>query len=77
MNAAGVVRVARTGMLAALMLLTVRKALPRWLAGLLVFGALPIPGPVDNVAFIVALAILWFFYRPLLRVCWRAAQIEN
>ena len=69
-------RMARTGMLAARMLLTVRRALPRWLAGLLVFGALPIPGPVDNVAFIVALAILWFFYRPLLRVCWCAAQLE-
>ena len=59
------------------MLVTVRKALPWWLAALLVFGALPIPGPVDNAAFIVAVAVLAIFDRPLLRVCVRAAQLES
>lgn len=54
-----------------------RKAVPRWQRALLVFGALPIPGPVDNVAFIAAVAILAIFYRPLLRVCVRAAQLES
>ena len=67
----------RVALLAARMLLTVRKALPWWLAALLVFGALPIPGPVDNVALIAAVAILAVFYRPLLRVCVRAAQLES
>ena len=73
----GVWQMARTALLAARMLLTARKALPRWLQALLVFGALPIPGPVDNVAFIVAVTILAVFYRPLLRVCIRAAQLES
>lgn len=39
------------------------KAVPRWLRALLVFGLLPIPGPVDNVALLVALVILWTCYR--------------
>ena len=64
-------------LLAARMLLTVRKALPWWLTALIVFGALPIPGPVDNAALVVAVAILAIFYRPLLRICWRAAQLES
>ena len=70
-------RTVRIALLAARMLVTVRKALPWWLAVLIVFGALPIPGPVDNVALVVAVAILAIFYRPLLRVCVRAAQLET
>lgn len=37
--------------------------IPRWLRALLIFGALPIPGPVDNVALIVAAVILFTCYR--------------
>lgn len=70
-------RYTRTALLAARMLLTVRKALPRWLVALLVFGCLPIPGPVDNAVQIIALIILAVFFRPLLRVCWHAASLEH
>lgn len=38
-------------------------SIPRWLRVLLIFGALPIPGPVDNVALIVAMVILFTCYR--------------
>ncbi len=70
-------RFARTTVKAAKFLFTVRAALPRWVAGLLAFGLLPIPGPVDEVAVVVAAAVLWFRHRPLLRVVWRAAQLEE
>lgn len=71
-------RMARTGMLAARMLLTVRKALPWWLAALLIIGCIQVPFlPTDELALAAALLILWFRYRPLLRVCWCAAQLEN
>jgi hypothetical protein len=67
---------ARTAVKAAKYLITVRAALPRWVTGLIVFGLLPIPGPVDEVALIVAAVVLIVRYRPLLRVCWRAAVLE-
>ena len=38
-------------------------AIPRWLRGLLIFGLLPIPGPVDNAVLIVAVAFLVTVYR--------------
>ena len=70
-------RTLRTAMLAARMLWTVRKALPVWLAALLAVGCVQIPFlPTDELALAAALLILWFRYRPLLRVCWRAAQLE-
>jgi|GEM_PF-2959043 len=37
--------------------------IPRWLRALVAFGLLPIPGPVDNVALIVALGVLWVRHR--------------
>jgi len=42
------------------------QALPRWLRALLIFGVLPIPGPVDNIALVVGLALLVTLYRPVL-----------
>lgn len=41
--------------------------LPRWLRWLVLFGALPIPGPVDDVALVVAAVILVTFYRHRIR----------
>jgi hypothetical protein len=41
---------------------------------LLAFGLLPIPGPVDEAAVIAAALVLAIRHRPLLKVCWRAAQ---
>ena len=44
--------------------------IPRPLRGLAAFGVLPIPGPFDEVALLVVGAILWAFYRELLREAW-------
>lgn len=43
------------------------RNIPTWLRALLIFGVLPIPGPVDNVALIVGVAILWIAHRDLIR----------
>ena len=48
-------------------------ALPRWLRGLAALGALPIPGPVDEVALVLVAAVLWIGYRERLRSAWRKA----
>ena len=48
-------------------------ALPRWLRGLAAFAALPIPGPVDEVALVLVAAVLWIGYRERLRSAWRKA----
>jgi hypothetical protein len=72
-----VARFAATVVKAARFLVTVRTALPRWVVALLVFGLLPIPGPIDEVALLTAAAVLWFRHRPLLAACWRAARLET
>lgn len=41
--------------------------LPRPLRALLVFALLPIPGPVDEVALVLAAATIAVFYRPRFR----------
>lgn len=43
------------------------KRLPRVLRWLLIFGLLPIPGPVDEIAALLALTVVVIFYRPILR----------
>jgi hypothetical protein len=48
-------------------------ALPRWLRGLAAFGALPIPGPLDELVLVVVAAILWLGYRGRLRAAWNEA----
>lgn len=55
----------------------VRTALPKWVTVFLAVGLLPIPGPVDEVALVVALAVLVIRHRPLVRVCWEAAKLET
>lgn len=42
-------------------------ALPRPVRWLLVVGLLPIPGPFDEVMVLIALGVVWCFYRPALR----------
>lgn len=44
--------------------------LPRWLRALLIFGALPVPGPLDDLCLIMAVGIMAVFYRPALRAAW-------
>jgi hypothetical protein len=46
---------------------------PRPLRGLVAFGLLPLPGPVDELALLVAGAALWLFHRSALRDAWRAS----
>jgi len=55
-------------------LFTVRAALPKYIAILIALGLLPIPGPVDELALVAALAVLVLRHRPLLRVCWSEAR---
>lgn len=71
-------RVLRTAMRAARMLLTVRKAFPWWLRALIIVGAIQIPVlPVDELALAAAVIVLVVRFRPLLKVCWRAGQLES
>lgn len=41
--------------------------IPRWVRCLVIFGALPIPGPVDDVALFLAAVILVTCYRHRIR----------
>ena len=41
---------------------------PRWGAA---FGALPIPGPIDEAVLILVGGVLWLFYRDQLREAWQ------
>ena len=47
--------------------------IPRPLRGLVAFGLLPLPGPLDEVALVVAAAFLWLFHRRALREAWTAS----
>jgi hypothetical protein len=47
--------------------------LPRWLRGLAVLGAAPIPGPFDELVLLIVAAILWVGYRERLRAAWEDA----
>ena len=47
--------------------------IPRPLRGLVAFGLLPLPGPLDELALLVAAALLWVFHRRVLREAWAVA----
>ena len=47
--------------------------IPRPLRGLVAFGLLPLPGPLDELALLVAGALLWVFHRRALRDAWAAS----
>lgn len=47
--------------------------IPKPLRGLVAFGVLPIPGPVDEVVLLVVGPILWAFYRDRFREAWSQA----
>ena len=51
--------------------------IPRPLRGFVAFGVLPIPGPVDEVALLIAGPILWAFYRDRFREAWSEARAEG
>lgn len=47
--------------------------IPMPLRGLAAFGAMPIPGPVDEVVLLLVGVLLFVFYRQSLREAWRRA----
>ena len=51
--------------------------IPRPLRALVALGVLPVPGPFDEAVLVVAAAILFAFYRPVLRDALRAAKGET
>jgi len=50
------------------------RRLPRWLRALIWFGVLPIPGPVDNVVLVLAVAVVWVWFRPVLVDAWATVR---
>ena len=57
----------------AVKILAVDGLIPKPLRGLAAFGVLPVPGPIDELALLIAGTLLWAFYRPRLRDAWAAA----
>ena len=53
------------------------RRIPRSVRGLVVVGALPIPGPVDEAVLLVAAGILYAFYRRPMREAWQRAGPRN
>jgi hypothetical protein len=49
------------------------REIPRPLRGLALFGLLPLPGPLDEVALLIVAALLFLFYRHRIRRAWRAS----
>jgi hypothetical protein len=47
--------------------------IPRPLRGLVIIGALPIPGPVDEAVLLLAAGLLYAFYRQPMREAWALA----
>ena len=47
--------------------------IPRPLRGLVGFGLLPLPGPLDELALLLAAALLWLFHRRVLKDAWAAS----
>lgn len=50
------------------------QRIPRPLRWLVVAGALPIPGPVDEIVLLVAAVPLLLFYRPLMHEAWQGTR---
>ena len=47
--------------------------IPRPLRGLVAFGLLPLPGPLDELALLLAAALLSLFHRRVLKDAWAAS----
>ncbi len=61
-------------LLRAVKLLARDGRIPRPLRGLVAFGLLPIPGPVDELVLLVVGVVLWLFYRRTLTEAWAASR---
>lgn len=60
-------------LLRAVKLLARDGRIPRPLRGLVAFGLLPIPGPVDELVLLLVGVVLWLFYRRTLTEAWAAS----
>jgi hypothetical protein len=58
----------------AVRLLAVDGRIPRPLRWLVVFGVAPVPGPLDEIALLVAGTMLFVFYRPMMTEAWERAR---
>ena len=57
----------------AVRLLARDQRIPRPIRGLIAFGLLPIPGPVDEAVLLLVAGVLALFYRAPLRDAWHSA----
>jgi hypothetical protein len=57
-------------------LLVTDGRIPRPLRGLVIVGALPIPGPVDEAVLLLAAGVLYAFYREPMREAWQLAGLR-
>jgi hypothetical protein len=64
-------------MIRAIRLLARDGRIPRPLRALVALGLLPAPGPFDEAVLLLAAAVLFAFYRPVLRYALRAARGES
>lgn len=53
------------------------ERIPRPLRALAAFGALPIPGPIDELVLLLVAPIFATFYRDRLREAWRMAGAQQ
>ena len=58
-------------------LLAHEPSVPKWLRGLFVFGLLPIPLFFDELALIVATALLYVSHRQVVIEAWSRAGVER
>ena len=58
-------------------LLAHEPSVPKWLRGLFVFGLLPIPLFFDELALIVATALLYVAHRQVVIEAWSRAGVEG
>jgi hypothetical protein len=61
-------------LLRAVRLLVRDGRIPRPLRGFAAFGVLPIPGPLDELALLLAGIVVWLFYRRTLNEAWAASR---
>jgi hypothetical protein len=66
-----------TRTLRAVKLVVTDSRIPWPLRWLVVVGALPIPGPVDEGILLIAAVPLFVFYRPIMQDAWQRAEAKR
>jgi hypothetical protein len=72
----GIAAFIRHALRAARLLITDGR-IPRPLRGLVIIGALPIPGPVDEAVLLLAAGLLYALYRRPMREAWALAAARS